>query len=133
MSDQRTPNRRPEEPWSDLPGDPWLRPGTLRVEREGRKGKSLLVAIVVTDPGNPGPGIGPWLQHWVMLDTEVMPLDLKLGGELETRWLSSNTGTAAQLQLDLNHKGDFLAEYGGLVSLEVRTIETKVTTTVAVP
>jgi len=133
MSEERTPNRRPEEPWRDLPGDPWLRPGTLRVEREGRKGKSVLVAIVVSDPGNPGPGTGPWLQHWMMQVSEDMPLDVKLGGELEIRWNSSNTGTAAQLQANANHIADFTEEFCGPVSLEVRTIQTQVITTVPVP
>jgi len=87
---------RTNEPWRDLPGDPWLRPGTLRLERNG-----ALVALLVSDTGNPPPpGGGKWVHHWLMDPKEPFPIDVAAGGPCEIMHHSNQTGTRAEVMGD---------------------------------
>lgn len=99
MSEERDRERVGEEPWRDLPSDPWVKAGTIRVHRINTLGDSILVAVVVSDPASPMPGnpTPTWVHHWRMLAGEPIPLHPVQGGELTFRWISSDTGDAASV------------------------------------
>lgn len=127
MRDERDAGGAPRDPWKDLPDDPWLRPGTIRVERETSLGKGELVAIIMSDPADPGDPMGPWTRHWLMKRTEPFPLNLVQGGELELRWIGSGTGDAATLGAS-----GYVNEFPPGEPLSVRTLETQLTASIDV-
>jgi len=116
-----------QDPWKDLPDDPWLRPGTIRVERETSVGKGELVAIVMSDPADPGAPTGPWTRHWLMRKSEPFPLNVVLGGELELRWIGSATGDAGTLQ-----GSAYVSEFPAGEPLVVNTLETTIVASIDV-
>lgn len=118
MKDRNEPCERPDEPWRRLPADPWLRPGTLRVELNG-----ALIAIVMCDLGTVGSPNGPWMHHWLMDAATPWPIELGTDGDrLSFVRLNATSGDPGMLQGDPKLTGMFPAD----ANLIVRTVTTHV-------
>lgn len=78
-------------------GGPWLKPGVVRVERDG-----MTIGYMSIDPSNSKQ------QNWILNGTESLPLNVAVDGQLCFVFLNASKYTAAQLCAD--------PQYGGSLS-----------------